>query len=116
MHSNDASMETRVTRRRMLLMSVQFAGAGVFAGLLGACGQQASTPAAKPTEAAKPAAPAATTAPSTAATTAPAARPADAAKPAAAAPTQAAPASKPAGGSGGALKVAHFANPSQLSA
>jgi peptide/nickel transport system substrate-binding protein len=107
-------METRVTRRRMLLMSVQFAGAGVFAGLLGACGQQASTPAAKPTEAAKPAAPAAATAPSTAATTAPAAKPADAAKPAAAAPAQAAPASKPAGGSGGALKVAHFANPSQL--
>ena len=114
MQVNDASVETRVTRRRMLLTSVQIAGAGLVAGLLGACGQQTPATAPKPTEAAKPAAPAA------AATTAPAKpaeapKPAEAAKPAAdAKPAAAAPASKPAGGAGGTLRVAHFANPSQL--
>src|SRR5213082_748610 len=90
MQGNDASVNKRVTRRRLLVMSVQVAGAGLVAGLLGACGQQAPAAAPKPTEAAKPAAPAA------------------------AAPTQAAPAAKPAGATGGTLRVGHFSNPSQL--
>ena len=108
MQGNDASVNGRMTRRRLLVMSVKVAGAGLVAGLLGACGQQTPAAAPKPTEAAKPAAPAA------AATTAPA-KPAEAAKPAAdAKPAAAAPASKPAGGAGGTLRVAHFANPSQL--
>src|SRR5438045_3426679 len=108
MQSNDASVGRRVTRRRLLVMSVQVAGAGLVAGLLGACGQQTPAAAPKPTEAAKPAAPAATTAPAAAATTAPAAKPAEAAKPAApAAAATAAPAAKPAGGTGGTLRVGH---------
>jgi peptide/nickel transport system substrate-binding protein len=104
MQGNGAMTDTRVTRRRMLLLTMQVTGAGLVAGLLSACGQQAPAAAPKPTEAAKPAAPAAATAPAAAAPAAPAA----------AAPTQAAPAAKPAGGSGGTLKVGHFSNPSQL--
>src|SRR5215212_7921563 len=87
MQGNDASVNRRVTRRRLLVTSVQIAGTGLVAGLLGACGQQAPVAAPKPTEAAKPAPAAAATA---------------------------APASKPAGGSGGTLRVGHIANPSQL--
>ena len=110
MQGKDAWADRRVTRRRLLVMSVQVAGVGLVAGLLGACGQQAPAAAPKPTDAAKPAAPAATTAPA-------AAKPAEVAKPAApaaAAPTQAAPASKPASAAGGTLKVGHFSNPSNL--
>jgi peptide/nickel transport system substrate-binding protein len=106
MQGNEASVDGRMTRRRLLVMSVHVAGAGLVAGLLGACGQQAPA-APRPTEAAKPAAPAATSAP--------AAKPTEAAKPAApAAAATAAPASKPAGGTGGTLRVGHIANPSQL--
>ena len=63
MQGNDALVNGRMSRRRLLVMSVQVAGAGLVTGLLGACGQQTPAAAPKPTEAAKPAAPAAATAP-----------------------------------------------------
>src|SRR5262245_12829323 len=118
MQGNDASVERRMTRRRLLMMSVQVAGAGLIAGLLGACGQQTPAAAPKPTEATKPAAPAAaaTLPPSgqaAPAKPAEAPKPAEAAKPAAPA-AAAAPPAKPAGASGGTLRVGHIANPCQL--
>jgi hypothetical protein len=52
LQGNDAVVDRRMTRRRLLVMSLQVAGAGLVAGLLGACGQQTPAAAPKPTEAA----------------------------------------------------------------